>query len=133
MSSLKSDLISFPAFEHCHNKPSRPGSLKSRACYTQLSPGPGPLSFLQVCLPSLQSHLQRPECQHLGKGEATHTRNTAQGLTDQPTLSRYKLDTKKGICMLQPLTLVTGKDRVPQPPQRDYQVTKALIVSLAQA
>jgi hypothetical protein len=70
VSSLKSDLIYFPAFEHCHNKPSRPGSLKSRACYTQLSPGPLPSSRSPG---SLLYNLQWPAGQHLGKGKATHS------------------------------------------------------------
>lgn len=85
MSSLKSDGIYFPAFEHCHNKPSRPGSLKSRACYTQLSTDP--------LLPSSRS--PAPFCIvtsnsfNVSTSEKAKLLNKTHGLTDQSTLSVY--------------------------------------------
>lgn len=84
VSSLKSDRIYFPAFEHCHNKPSRPGSLKSRACYTQLSPGPLPSSRSPApfCIVTSNSL-------NVGTSEKVKLLNKTHGLTDQPTLSIY--------------------------------------------
>lgn len=83
MCSLKSDLIYFPAFEHCHNKTSRPGSLESRACYTQLSPGlflPPGLLF-PIC-PVTSNGLN---INTLEKVKLLATLNKAHGLTGQST------------------------------------------------